>query len=175
MVGEAGVLDRDAAHAAQAEGPAQQHEALGETAADQHLVAGGTHTAHPAQVGGERGAQLPGAARLGVEQAAVGHLAQDVAGMAKPVVPGEQCRVGQPARRGGAVAAGGHRPERHGPVRRALRAAAGASPDPGTRSAAGLQVSLGHELLVGPGHDRARHVQLAGQDPRGRQRGARAE
>ena len=45
--------------------------------------------------------------------------------MAKPVVPGEQCRVGQPARRGGAVAVGGHRPERHGPVRRALRAVAG--------------------------------------------------
>ena len=95
QVGAPGLLDGDASHAARRQRPAGEGEPLRQARGDHDRRGLGGHAAHPSQVGGQRDAQLGGAARVAVAEARVGRVAQGLAQRRGPRRAREERDVGR--------------------------------------------------------------------------------
>ena len=163
QVGAAGLLDGDPPHAARGQRPAREREPLGQARGHHDRRGVGGDAAHPAEVRGERAAQLGGSARVAVAQARVGRVAQSLAQRRGPRGAREERDVG---RAGAEVEA-----RRTGlRCRRGRRLSGGARGHPRGGALARHEIALGRELRVGLHDDPAGDAQLACQRARGRQR-----
>jgi len=92
---EARVFDGDALDAAGAQHATEQDERLGEAGGDEHPLGRGGDAAHPAEVAGQRCAQLERAVGPRVVQRRVGRGRERGAVVAQPVAAGKARRIGQ--------------------------------------------------------------------------------
>ncbi len=165
----AGVLERDPLDAAPAQRAAQQREALHEAGAHEHVLGVGVGAAHPAQVPGERFAQVRQPARVAVAERIQPRVAQRRAQRAQPDLAREVEQVGQ----AGVEVVGEALQQR---ARRwALARGAHGLGDPHRRPLAGREIALGGELPVGLAHHPARDAELLGEPARGGQARVRGQ
>ena len=158
------LLDREGRGAARPEHPAEQPEPLREATADDDVLRAGANAASPAQVVGERAAQLRQPARIRVTERVVGRHAERPARRREPRRPGKSREVGGA---GAQVVAGLREDDRLGRGSRVRWR--GPPRHPGARTPHGGEPALGDQLTVGIGHGVPGDAEISGQCAGGRQ------
>jgi hypothetical protein len=169
--GQAGILHRDRGRPRGAEHPGQQRQRLDVPRGDHDLAGIREHSAGPAEVLGQRGAQLDPAARVAVAEGLGPGVAQRAPGRPQPGRDREHRHVG-PARpqivSRGAIGSGRLLLAGRSGALRQLAHGRARSPPHG-------QESLGHQLIEGGAHRAAGQAQVSGERPGGGQPGVRSE
>jgi hypothetical protein len=169
-VSATGIFDREPANTASPQGPRYQRERLGQAGRNDHPIGVRASASDPAEVVGQRFAQLGGSAGVAVAQALVWSAVQRAPHRCEPLDAREKRKVRSA------------RPEvkpwlRSEPAARMAVGCVVSRERRHTRAGAPLgdQVSLGDQLLVSLDDHASRNAQLGGESPGRGKRSSRAQ
>lgn len=167
VLGASGVLDADGVQPARVQRQAEQCRRLGHARDHHEALRIGDHAPAAGEKFGERGAQSGQPARVGIAELVVGQLGEHPPLRGRPGGAREQRQVRRPRHEVDLRARGAW-----SVVTRAWRGSPHGAAHPGAGPPAAAQIALGSQLLVRLRDQPARHPEIGGEVPAGRQPGA---